>query len=121
MDLVPSHVVPSLTVDKEHNDVYSAYNKPGAVMYWFQVSLTGDHGVDDMQHLASHITATSTSPGRHWSIQPLKSHTDWHRLLLSCFSFYKQQSMLHCPIAAVETQLLLVACHVQALATMTYS
>lgn len=36
IDLVPSHVVPSLTVDKEHNDVYSAYNKPGAVMYWLQ-------------------------------------------------------------------------------------
>lgn len=37
IDLVPSHVVPSLTVDKEHNDVYSAYNKPGAVMYWLRV------------------------------------------------------------------------------------
>ena len=37
IDLVPSHVVPSLTIDKEHNDVYSAYNKPGAVMYWLQV------------------------------------------------------------------------------------
>lgn len=37
MDLVPSHVVPSLTIDAEHNDVYSAYNKPGAVMYWLQV------------------------------------------------------------------------------------
>ncbi|KAL3136783.1 hypothetical protein ABBQ38_005497 [Trebouxia sp. C0009 RCD-2024] len=36
IDLVPSHVVPSLTVDKEHNDVYSAYNKPGAVMYWLR-------------------------------------------------------------------------------------
>lgn len=35
--LVPSHVVPSLTIDKEHNDVYSAYNKPGAVMYWLRV------------------------------------------------------------------------------------
>lgn len=38
IDLVPSHVVPSLTVDAVHNDVYSAYNKPGAVMYWLQVS-----------------------------------------------------------------------------------
>lgn len=38
MDLVPSHVVPSLTQDREHNDVYSAYNKPGAVMYWLRVS-----------------------------------------------------------------------------------
>jgi len=37
---VPSHVVPSLTVDTEHNDVYSAYNKPGAVMYWLRVSST---------------------------------------------------------------------------------
>lgn len=46
MHLVPSHVVPSLTVDKEHNDVYSAYNKPGAVMYWLQVSLIGDHDFD---------------------------------------------------------------------------
>ena len=39
MDLVPSHIVPSLTQDREHNDVYSAYNKPGAVMYWLRVSL----------------------------------------------------------------------------------
>ena len=37
INLVPSHVVPSLTIDKEHNDVYSAYNKPGAVMYWLRV------------------------------------------------------------------------------------
>lgn len=36
IDLVPSHVVPSLTVDREHDDVYSAYNKPGAVMYWLR-------------------------------------------------------------------------------------
>lgn len=36
MDLMPSHTVPSLTQDKEHNDVYSAYNKPGAVMYWLR-------------------------------------------------------------------------------------
>lgn len=39
-DLVTTHVVPSLTMDpnKERNDHYSAYNKPGAVMYWLQVS-----------------------------------------------------------------------------------
>ncbi|DBA88087.1 TPA: hypothetical protein ACH3X2_005086 [Trebouxia sp. C0005] len=36
IDLMPSHIVPSLTQDKEHNDVYSAYNKPGAVMYWLR-------------------------------------------------------------------------------------
>lgn len=41
IDLMPSHIVPSLTQDKEHNDVYSAYNKPGAVMYWLRVSHTG--------------------------------------------------------------------------------
>ena len=39
VDLMPSHIVPSLTHDTEHNDVYSAYNKPGAVMYWLRVSL----------------------------------------------------------------------------------
>ena len=39
LDLVTTHVVPSLTLDpnKEHNDHYSAYNKPGAVMFWLQV------------------------------------------------------------------------------------
>ncbi|BDA42986.1 Peptidyl serine alpha-galactosyltransferase [Coccomyxa sp. Obi] len=38
LDLVPTHVVPSLTIDpnKEHNDHYSAYNKPGAVLFWLQ-------------------------------------------------------------------------------------
>ncbi|EIE24386.1 hypothetical protein COCSUDRAFT_40799 [Coccomyxa subellipsoidea C-169] len=38
LDLVPTHVVPSLTMDpnKEHNDHYSAYNKPGAVLFWLQ-------------------------------------------------------------------------------------
>lgn len=41
IDLMPSHIVPSLTQDKEHNDVYSAYNKPGAVMYWLRVSHMG--------------------------------------------------------------------------------
>ena len=41
LDLVPTHVVPSLTMDpnKEHNDHYSAYNKPGAVLFWLQVPL----------------------------------------------------------------------------------
>lgn len=39
VDLVTTHVVPSLTIDpnKEHNDHYSAYNKPGAVYFWLQV------------------------------------------------------------------------------------
>ena len=39
LDLVTTHVVPSLTIDpnKEHNDHYSAYNKPGAVYFWLQV------------------------------------------------------------------------------------
>ncbi|CAL5222328.1 g4674 [Coccomyxa viridis] len=38
LDLVTTHVVPSLTIDpnKEHNDHYSAYNKPGAVYFWLQ-------------------------------------------------------------------------------------
>ena len=38
-DLVTTHVVPSLTLDpnQEHSDHYSAYNKPGAVMFWLQV------------------------------------------------------------------------------------
>lgn len=35
--LVRTHVVPSLTINKEHDDVYSAYNKPGAVLQWIQV------------------------------------------------------------------------------------
>ena len=39
VDLVPTHVVPSLTRDPNlrHNDHYSAYNKPGAVLYWLRV------------------------------------------------------------------------------------
>ena len=39
VDLVPTHVVPSLTTDPnpQHNDHYSAYNKPGAVLYWLRV------------------------------------------------------------------------------------
>ena len=39
LDLMPTHVVPSLTRDPnpEHNDHYSAYNKPGAVLYWLRV------------------------------------------------------------------------------------
>jgi hypothetical protein len=42
LDLVPTHVVPSLTMDPntEHNDHYSAYNKPGAVLFWLQVPLS---------------------------------------------------------------------------------
>ena len=42
VDLVPTHVVPSLTRDPnpQHNDHYSAYNKPGAVLYWLRVSRT---------------------------------------------------------------------------------
>ncbi|CAK0787343.1 hypothetical protein CVIRNUC_010562 [Coccomyxa viridis] len=37
-DLVTTHVVPSLTLDpnQEHSDHYSAYNKPGAVIFWLQ-------------------------------------------------------------------------------------
>lgn len=35
--LVRTHVVPSLTINKEHDDVYSAYNKPGAVLRWIEV------------------------------------------------------------------------------------
>ena len=40
LDLMPTHVVPSLTRDPNiaHNDHYSAYNKPGAVLYWLRVS-----------------------------------------------------------------------------------
>ena len=45
---MPSHVVPSLTVDEEHNDVYSAYNKPGAVMYWLRVSCSAGHIVESL-------------------------------------------------------------------------
>lgn len=39
VDLVPTHVVPSLTLDPnpEHLDHYSAYNKPGAVLFWLEV------------------------------------------------------------------------------------
>lgn len=37
LDIVPTHIAPSLTIDTEHNDVYSAYNKPGAVLHWLQV------------------------------------------------------------------------------------
>jgi hypothetical protein len=39
LDLMPTHVVPSLTRDPNpaHNDHYSAYNKPGAVLYWLRV------------------------------------------------------------------------------------
>ena len=50
-DLVTTHVVPSLTLDPnpEHNDHYSAYNKPGAVMYWLQVS----QGLSNSGHLSS--------------------------------------------------------------------
>ncbi|KAK9819905.1 hypothetical protein WJX72_003823 [[Myrmecia] bisecta] len=36
VDLVPTHVAPSLTQDPAHNDVYSAYNKPGAVKHWIE-------------------------------------------------------------------------------------
>ena len=38
MQIVPSIRVESLTEDPEHNDVYSAYNKPGAVLFWLRVS-----------------------------------------------------------------------------------
>ena len=38
MQIVPSIRVKSLTEDPEHNDVYSAYNKPGAVLFWLRVS-----------------------------------------------------------------------------------
>ena len=50
-DLVTTHVVPSLTLDpnQEHSDHYSAYNKPGAVMFWLQVS----QGLSDLAHFTS--------------------------------------------------------------------
>ena len=38
MQIVPSIRAESLTEDPEHNDVYSAYNKPGAVLFWLRVS-----------------------------------------------------------------------------------
>ena len=38
MQIVPSIRVESLTEDPEHNDIYSAYNKPGAVVFWLRVS-----------------------------------------------------------------------------------
>ena len=36
---MPTHVVPSLSRDPnpDHNDHYSAYNKPGAVLFWLRV------------------------------------------------------------------------------------
>ena len=60
-DLVTTHVVPSLTLDpnQEHNDHYSAYNKPGAVMYWLQVS-------QGLSHLGCF---SSASAGRLESLQ----------------------------------------------------
>ena len=50
-DLVTTHVVPSLTLDpnQEHSDHYSAYNKPGAVMFWLQVS----QGLSDLTYFVS--------------------------------------------------------------------
>ena len=38
MDVVANHIAPSLTIDSAHDDVYSAYNKPGAVLHWLEVS-----------------------------------------------------------------------------------
>ena len=38
MDVVATHVAPSLTVDTAMNDIYSAYNKPGAVLHWLEVT-----------------------------------------------------------------------------------
>lgn len=54
LDLVPTHVVPSLTMDpnKEHNDHYSAYNKPGAVLFWLRVIM--------IQHIFAKTSFTET-------------------------------------------------------------
>ena len=38
MDVVANHIAPSLTIDSANDDVYSAYNKPGAVLHWLEVS-----------------------------------------------------------------------------------
>ncbi|KAK9863378.1 hypothetical protein WJX84_005251 [Apatococcus fuscideae] len=38
MDTVATHVAPSLTIDSKMNDVYSAYNKPGAVLHWLETT-----------------------------------------------------------------------------------
>lgn len=37
LDLMPTFVAPSFKADPEHNDDYSAYNKPGAIMAWLTV------------------------------------------------------------------------------------
>ena len=64
-DLVTTHVVPSLTLDpnQEHNDHYSAYNKPGAVMFWLQVS----QGLSDMDHHLS-LAAACRLKSHQWRL-----------------------------------------------------
>jgi NET1-associated nuclear protein 1 (U3 small nucleolar RNA-associated protein 17) len=37
LDLMPTFVAPSFGDDPEHDDEYSAYNKPGAIMAWLEV------------------------------------------------------------------------------------
>ena len=37
LDIVPTFVVPDVEFDEEHNDRYTAYNKPFAVAAWLRV------------------------------------------------------------------------------------
>lgn len=38
LDIVPTFVVPDVEYDEEHEDHYTAYNKPFAVAAWLRVS-----------------------------------------------------------------------------------
>ena len=38
LDLMPTFVAPSFKYDPEHGDTYAAYNKPGAIMAWLEVT-----------------------------------------------------------------------------------
>ena len=76
VDLVPTHVVPSLTRDPNprHNDHYSAYNKPGAVLYWLRVHreaascamLASEHDACTRTHARLRCGSESCQPTCGW-------------------------------------------------------
>ena len=43
LDIVPTFVVPDVEYDEEHEDHYTAYNKPFAVAAWLRVSACTVH------------------------------------------------------------------------------
>ena len=128
MNLVPSHVVPSLTVDKEHNDVYSAYNKPGAVMYWLRVRLSCY--LHASRQYLSHQGQSCLAKSR---LQQLKaflqehtlsghtSHIDMHALRLGACALQLKESAAECCNIKSNRQCFTIDCGVNAHTTASCS